>query len=79
LPPFGASDALPIAANVHEIDEDGAPKMGWCFVPKGYLVPGDVMLAQKIALETSECAALAIANKFPPTVPTLRNQFQRPY
>jgi hypothetical protein len=36
------------------------------FVPMGDLVPGDVMLAQKIALETNERAALAVANKFPP-------------
>jgi hypothetical protein len=37
--------------------------MGWCFVPKGSLVTGDVMLAQKIALETFECRALAVANR----------------
>jgi hypothetical protein len=54
------------SANIREIDEAGNPKMGWCFVPKGYLVPGDVMLAQKIALETDELAALAVANRFPP-------------
>jgi hypothetical protein len=29
-------------------------------------VPGDVVLAQKIALETDERAALAMANKFTP-------------
>jgi hypothetical protein len=29
-------------------------------------VPGDVMLAQKIALETEELAALEVANRFPP-------------
>jgi hypothetical protein len=47
---------------------DGAanPTMGWCFVPKGYLVPGDVMLAQKIALERDELAALAVANRISP-------------
>ena len=28
--------------------------------------PGDVMLAQKIALETDEMAALEVANRFPP-------------
>jgi hypothetical protein len=39
--------------------------MGWCFVPSGHLVAGDVMLAQKIALETNERAALVVANKFP--------------
>jgi len=33
-------------------------------VPKGYLVAGDVMLAQKIALETNERRALTVANKF---------------
>jgi hypothetical protein len=31
----------------------------------GGLVAGDVMLAQKIALETTETAALAVANKVP--------------
>ena len=54
------------AANVHEIGEDDAIKMRWCFVPNGYLVTGDIVLAQKIALETSEWAALAVANRFPP-------------
>src|SRR5450759_5245449 len=38
--------------NIHEIDGIGRPRFGWCFVPKGHLVAGDVMLAQKIALET---------------------------
>jgi hypothetical protein len=51
--------------NVHEIDADECPVMGWCFVPSGPLVPGDVLLAQKIALETNERAALAVANRFP--------------
>jgi len=35
-------------------------------VPLGELVSGDVMLAQKIALETNENAALAVANRFLP-------------
>ena len=52
------------APNVHEIDAEGHSIMGWCFVPSGPLVPGDVMLAQKIALETNERAALAVANRF---------------
>jgi hypothetical protein len=38
--------------NIHELDGAGSPRVGWCFAPKGYLVAGDVMLAQKIALET---------------------------
>ena len=54
------------ALNVHEIDEAGRLTMGWCFVPNGSLVAGDVMLAQKIALETCECSALAVANRFAP-------------
>jgi hypothetical protein len=68
-----------ISANVQEIGEDGSPRAGWCFVPDGYLVPGDVMLAQKIALETSEAAALAVANRFPVTIPGFRRDAQRPF
>jgi hypothetical protein len=52
--------------NVYELDSAGRPRAGWCFVPKDYLVAGDVMLAQKIALETDERGALAIANNFLP-------------
>ena len=52
--------------NVHELDDAGRLKMGWCFVPEGCLVPGDVMLAQKIALETFESRALSVAIKFVP-------------
>jgi hypothetical protein len=55
------------STNVEELDEGGRPEVGWCFVPDGHLVAGDVMLAQKIALETNECAALAVAKSFPPT------------
>jgi hypothetical protein len=52
--------------NVYELDDDGRPRAGWCFVPKAHLVTGDVMLAQKIALETDERGALAVANNFMP-------------
>jgi len=51
--------------NIEELDKNGNPKCGWCFLPEGGLVAGDVMLAQKIALETNEKAALKIANQFP--------------
>jgi hypothetical protein len=54
------------AMNVVEIDEAGRVRAGWCFIPKACLVAGDVMLAQKIALETDERAALAIAKNFMP-------------
>jgi hypothetical protein len=53
-----------ISMNVHEIDGAGRPRLGWCFAPKGHLAAGDIMLAQKIALETDECGALALANNF---------------
>jgi hypothetical protein len=52
--------------NIYEIDDLGCLREGWCFVPFGFLAAGDVMLAQKIALETSESAALAVANRFLP-------------
>ena len=51
--------------NVHEIGDDDLPSIGWCFMPVGSLVAGDVMLAQKIALETYEYGALAVANRCP--------------
>lgn len=58
--------------NIHEIDGAGHPRVGWCFVPNGYLVAGDVMLAQKIAMETDERGALTVAKQF---TPTQRNVF----
>ena len=54
------------ATNVCEVDERGRPKFGLCFVPLGDIPVGDVMLAQKIALETSESSALAVARRFEP-------------
>jgi hypothetical protein len=62
--------------NIHELDGAGHPCVGWCYVPKGYLVAGDVMLAQKIALETDERGALTVANKF--SVPTGRRSMHLP-
>ena len=50
--------------NILELDSAGRPRLGWCFAPKGFLVAGDVMLTQKIALETDERGALAVANRF---------------
>ena len=49
--------------NVVELDNTGQPVCRWCFVPDGSLVAGDVMLTQKIALETNERGALAVANR----------------
>ncbi|MEZ2141835.1 hypothetical protein AAE026_05885 [Bradyrhizobium sp. DN5] len=55
-------------ANVQEMDFEGQSGAILCFAPEGYLVPGDVMLAQKIALETDELAALAVAHRVAPVV-----------
>jgi hypothetical protein len=52
--------------NVEELDGLGRPRVCYCFVTDIPLAPGDVVLAQKIALETGERAALAVANKFTP-------------
>jgi hypothetical protein len=49
--------------NVHQLDADGHPVQQWCFAPEGRLAVGDVLLAQKIALETMETKALEIANR----------------
>ena len=52
-----------VQANIEQIDAFGQPVCRWCFVPDGGLVPGDVMLAQKIALKTYESGTLSIANR----------------
>jgi hypothetical protein len=54
------------ATNVCELDEKGSPKLGLCFLPLGELPIGDVMLSQKIALESCESRALAVARRFTP-------------
>jgi hypothetical protein len=54
------------SANVYELDSSGRSIIGWCFIPRDDLVAGDVMLAQKIALETDESAALKVAKRFSP-------------
>jgi hypothetical protein len=50
--------------NVFELDEYGQAVRGLCFVPLGFLASGDVMLAQKIALETDEEEAMKVALPF---------------
>jgi hypothetical protein len=54
------------ASNITELDDSGQPVLGWCFVPRDNLASGDVMLAQKIALETDERGALKIARTLAP-------------
>jgi hypothetical protein len=50
--------------NVEQLDDIGEPVCRLCFLPEGHLVAGDIMLAQKVALETGENAALGVANRF---------------
>jgi hypothetical protein len=50
--------------NVLQLGPSGDAVAKWCFTPKGNLVMGDVLLAQKIALETMEREALAVANRY---------------
>jgi hypothetical protein len=49
--------------NIEELDSGGKAIAQWCFAPERQLVVGDVLLAQKIALETMERKALAAANR----------------
>jgi hypothetical protein len=45
------------------VSKEGDLDPVWCFGPVGHLPLGDVMLAQKLALETDEQATLAVANR----------------
>lgn len=49
--------------NVEHLDDIGRRIRMLCFMPVGRLAVGDVMLAQKIALELFELDAVRIANK----------------
>jgi hypothetical protein len=51
--------------NVEELDAAGRRIRLLCFMPRGRLVTGDVMLAQKLALELFEGEVLRIANAVP--------------
>jgi hypothetical protein len=54
-----------MAMNVHQLDCAGRDVARWCFSPEGGVVTGDVLLAQKSALETMEREVLALANRSP--------------
>jgi hypothetical protein len=51
--------------NIDELDSDGKVVGQWCVAPQGKLPLADVIIAQKIALETMEAKALASANRRP--------------
>jgi hypothetical protein len=49
--------------NVEELDERGRRVRLLCFMPEGLLPLGDMLLAQKMALELFEADALRVANQ----------------
>jgi len=49
--------------NIEELAAGGYVARRWCFGPEGASATGDIMLAQKIALERFEMDALAVANR----------------
>ena len=53
------------ALNVETLDENGRRQHMLCFAPQGCLPVGDIMLAQKIALELFEADAIKTANVSP--------------
>jgi len=52
------------STNILELDTFDNLVTRWCFVPAENLPAGDVMLAQKIALENDEPSALKVARSF---------------
>ncbi len=54
------------AMNVCELGENGRVRRGLCFLPVGELPVGDVMLAQKLALELCEDNVMLVAREFVP-------------
>jgi hypothetical protein len=52
--------------NIDELDGKGRARVRYCFVTDLPVAQGDLVLAQKIALETKELKTLAIANKSVP-------------
>jgi hypothetical protein len=64
--------------NVETFDKNGRRQHMLCFAPKGYLPIGDIMLAQKIALELFEADAIKVANVSLPLELTDRQEYRRP-
>ena len=50
--------------NIDELTDTEQVAYRWCVVPQGQLVVGDVLLAQKLALETFERETLAVARRY---------------
>ena len=52
--------------NIEQLGADGQCVRRWCFCPVGNLVQGDILLAQKLALECFEREALKEAYDYSP-------------
>jgi hypothetical protein len=52
--------------NVEVLDSTGHRMCLLCFMPEGHLPVGDVMLAQKLALESFEVEVIKVARMSPP-------------
>jgi hypothetical protein len=52
--------------NIDQLNSDGERVKRWCFGPHGNLATGDVLLAQKLALECCESQALSRAQSYAP-------------
>jgi hypothetical protein len=52
--------------NIEQLNSHGERVRRWCFGPQGNLAAGDVLLAQKLALECFESQALARAQSYAP-------------
>ncbi len=52
--------------NIEQLNSHGEREKRWCFGPRGDLAMGDVLLAQKLALECFESQALARAQSYAP-------------
>ena len=62
--------------NVEELDQKGRRVRLLCFVPEGQVPIADVMLAQKIALELFEPAAISVAHQSPVWDDTLAGEIR---
>ena len=60
--------------NIEELDRSGRRIKQLCFLPKGDVPLGDMMLAQKLALELFETEALGIATRT-----AVREEYDGPY
>jgi hypothetical protein len=57
------------SVNIDQLNSDGECVKRWCFGPQGHLATGDVLLAQKLALECFESQALERAQCHRPDSP----------